>query len=159
MVHGFVDVLNDPDGEDGSQIFGIPIVIGCREHIGDDGPAFFTAAEFHAVIAEGGGERRQDPMFFKYRNTALRRLERLAEEENILTEMQYARLTYAKSEMHIVSSTYYFYYGQAEQAITEINKTYLDPSLPTDTAQWLYYRYMLGSGGLLKGQEKDVVLY
>lgn len=100
----------------------------------------------------------QGLMFFKHRNTALRRLERLAEEENILTEMQYARLTYAKSEMHIVSSTYYFYYGQAEQAITEINKTYLDPSLPTDTAQWLYYRYMLGSGGLLKGQEKDVVL-
>ena len=65
----------------------------------------------------------QGLMFFKHRNTALRRLERLAEEESLLTEMQRARLTYARSELHIVSSTYYFYYGEAEKAIPEINKT------------------------------------
>ena len=100
----------------------------------------------------------QGLMFFKHRNTALRRLERLAEEESLLTEMQRARLTYARSELHIVSSTYYFYYGQAEKAITEINQTYQDASLPTDTAQWLYYRYMLGSGGLIQGSQNDVIL-
>ena len=100
----------------------------------------------------------QGQLFFKHRNSAIKRINRLMEEESLLTDLQRSRLVYARSELHIVSSTYYYYYGQTEKAISEIKETALDPALQKDTAQWLYYRYMLGSGGLIKGTPQEVAL-
>lgn len=100
----------------------------------------------------------QGMLFFKHRNKALTRIERLMEDINVLSDLQKDRLVYARSELHIISSTYYYYYGQEEKAIAEISQTYLDPALSSDTAQWLYYKYMLGSGGLIKGTKKEVAL-
>ncbi len=100
----------------------------------------------------------QGLLFFKHRNLALGRIERLLEDESNLTPQQRARLRYAHSELHIISSTYYYYYGQEEQAIREINRTPHDETLPADTAQWIYYRYMLGSGGLIEGEPHELAL-
>lgn len=100
----------------------------------------------------------QGMLFFLHRNAAQMRFDRLAEDDVQLTDQQFARLTYARSEFHIVSSTYYYYYGQTNQAITEINLTSLDPALQADTLQWIYYQYMLGSGGLINGSREEVAL-
>ena len=96
--------------------------------------------------------------FFKCRNRALNRIARINESLNDLTEHQLHRVYYAKTELHIVSSTYYYYLGQDSLANEEINAISDYIKLDKDTTQYLYYHYMLGSGGLLKGNKSDVKL-
>ena len=96
--------------------------------------------------------------FFKCRNRALKRLARINESFDDLTERQLKRVYYANTELHIVSSTYYYYLGQDSLAKEEINSISEDIRLDKDTTQFLYYHYMLGSGGLLKGNPTDVLL-
>ena len=96
--------------------------------------------------------------FFKCRNSALNRIARINESLNTLSEHQLRRVYYANTELHIVSSTYYYYLGQDSLANEEINAISDYIKLDKDTTQYLYYHYMLGSGGLLKGNKKDVKL-
>ena len=96
--------------------------------------------------------------FFRCRNSALNRLARINESLNELTEHQLRRVYYANTELHIVSSTYYYYLGQDSLANVEINAISDYIKLDKDTTQYLYYHYMLGSGGLLKGNKSDVKL-
>ena len=96
--------------------------------------------------------------FFKSRNRALKRLARINECIDDLTERQLSRVYYANSELHIVSSTYYYYLGQDSLANAEISSIADYIKLDKDTTQYLYYHYMLGSGGLLKGNPTDVKL-
>lgn len=96
--------------------------------------------------------------FFKCRNSALNRLTRINESLNDLTEHQMRRVYYANTELHIVSSTYYYYLGQDSLANEEINSISDYIKLDKDTTQYLYYHYMLGSGGLLKGNKTEVKL-
>jgi signal transduction histidine kinase len=96
--------------------------------------------------------------FFKCRNRALNRLARINENYTNLTERQMRRVYYANTELHIVSSTYYYYLGQDSLANDEINAISDYIRLDKDTTQFLYYHYMLGSGGLLKGNPNDVKL-
>ena len=96
--------------------------------------------------------------FFKCKNSALKRLARINESLDDLTEHQLRRVYYANTELHIVSSTYYYYLGQDSLANVEINSISDYIKLDKDTTQYLYYHYMLGSGGLLKGSITDVRL-
>ena len=96
--------------------------------------------------------------FFRCRNSALKRLARINENLNDLSERQLRRVYYAETELHIVSSTYYYYLGQDSLANVEINAITDYIKIDNDTTQYLYYHYMLGSGGLLKGNKKDVIL-
>ena len=96
--------------------------------------------------------------FFKCRNSALNRLSRINESLDDLTDRQKRRVYYAKTELHIVSSTYYYYLGQDSLAKDEISSISDYIQLYKDTTQFLYYHYMLGSGGLLKGNASDVKL-
>lgn len=96
--------------------------------------------------------------FFRHRDAALKRLDRMAEDDVTLSDRQAARLTYARTELHIISSTYYFYYGLIPQAVAEISLASADPALPSDTTQWIYYQYMVGSGGMLSGDGDEVAL-
>ena len=96
--------------------------------------------------------------FFRCRNSALNRLSRINESLNDLTEHQLRRVYYANTELHIVSSTYYYYLGQDSLANVEISSISDYVKLDKDTTQYLYYHYMLGSGGLLKGNASDVKL-
>ncbi|MBO4801388.1 MAG: DUF5112 domain-containing protein [Bacteroidaceae bacterium] len=86
--------------------------------------------------------------FFKHRSSALRRVRRIAEEEQQLTPQMARRFNYARSDLHIVASTYFYYVDQQERALDEIRQAEPFCTLPGDTAQWLYYCYMRGSGGL-----------
>lgn len=96
--------------------------------------------------------------FFRFRNSALNRMARINESLNELTDHQLSRVYYANTELHIVSSTYYYYLGQDSLANVEINAISDYVKSDRDVTQFLYYHYMLGSGGLLKGNSTDVRL-
>lgn len=96
--------------------------------------------------------------FFDARLRAQKRLSRILSEEDNLTERQNRRLHYALTELHIVASTYYYYLGQDSAAISEIQEAAQYVNLETDTTQWLYYYYMLGSGGLVDGTPEEVTI-
>lgn len=96
--------------------------------------------------------------FFSNRNHALKRISRIQEEEEYLTPAQARRFHYALTELHIVASTYYYYLGQDSAARAEIHAIDSEVSLQRDTTQWIYYHYMLGSGGLLTGNPDEVTM-
>ena len=96
--------------------------------------------------------------FFDSRLRAQKRIQRILSEENNLTERQQHRLHYALTEFHIVASTYYYYLGQDAAAQNEIQEAAQYVNRETDTTQWLYYHYMLGSGGLVEGTPEEVTL-
>ena len=96
--------------------------------------------------------------FFDSRLRAGKRIRRILSEETRLTERQRHRLHYALTEFHIVASTYYYYLGQNVAAQDEIQKAAQYVNLETDTTQWLYYHYMLGSGGLVQGTPEEVTI-
>ena len=96
--------------------------------------------------------------FFDARLRAQKRLQRILSEENTLTDRQRHRLHYALTEFHIVASTYYYYLGQDASAQQEIEEAAQHVNLETDTTQWLYYHYMLGSGGLVEGDLEEVTI-
>ena len=63
--------------------------------------------------------------FYDFREKALRRQKRIAEEEDLLTEHLRKRMVYANSEFSIVSSTYYYYVGLrnlSAQAMASVNE-------------------------------------
>ena len=100
----------------------------------------------------------QGKSFFDSRLRAQKRIRRILSEESNLTERQKHRLNYALTEFHIVASTYYYYLGQDSAARQEIQDAAQFVNLQTDTTQWLYYHYMLGSGGLVQGTPEEVTL-
>lgn len=97
-------------------------------------------------------------LFFDKRLQALRRIKRIHEAKVILSEHQLQRLLYAETELHIVSSTYYYYLGQDSASVAEIMEIGTDLKLESDTTQWLYYQYMMGSGGMVDGTEDEIRL-
>lgn len=93
--------------------------------------------------------------FYDYRERALRRLKRIEEEVASLSEHAKKRLIYAKSEFHIVSSTYYYYVGLTRQSTDALR--HIDPfgEIQKDTAQYLNYLYQVGSGGIINVKYKQ----
>ena len=96
--------------------------------------------------------------FFKCRNRAIKILDRIGEGNEDVGERYQRLVNYASSELHIVSSTYYYYLGLDSAAIDEITLAYPPIHDGRDTAQWLNYNYMLGSGGLIVGDSLEVCL-
>ena len=97
-------------------------------------------------------------LFFDKRIQALRRIKRIQDSIHELDARQLKRFHYGCSELHIVSSTYYYYLGLDASAIHEIQAASPYVSLERDTLQWLYYSYMLGSGGLIEGDWEKVTI-
>ncbi|MBP5770526.1 MAG: DUF5112 domain-containing protein [Bacteroidaceae bacterium] len=86
--------------------------------------------------------------FYLHRGHAGRRVSRIAEEAEHLSPHLQRRFVYAQSDLHITASTYFYYADLRERALEEIRLAEPFSQLPQDTAQWLYYCYMRGSGGL-----------
>lgn len=99
-------------------------------------------------ISQRTGELR---MFYRAWHNAERRLMRIDEELELLSDHHKERVLYARTEMHIIASTYYFYTQQIAASRKEIHLMDSYMQLPKDTAQWCNYMYMLGDGGLLEG--------
>lgn len=97
--------------------------------------------------------------FYDYRNSALQRVKRIDDDILSLTDKeQIKRFNYAKSELDITSSIFYYYLQQDKQALEAINNIDEENELTKDTAQKLYYYYMKGSGGLYEDKSKtDIV--
>ncbi|MCQ2197970.1 MAG: DUF5112 domain-containing protein [Bacteroidaceae bacterium] len=96
--------------------------------------------------------------FYESRSKANRHLKRIAEDMDMVTGIDLADYEYAWSEYHIISSTYYYYQDQDSLAKAEIFTLYPDIEEIGDTAQLLYYYYMLGSGGLVDGSYEAVAI-
>ena len=86
--------------------------------------------------------------FFVHRSQALRLIDLLKRDEPTMSAHTHRRFAYGCSEAHIVASTYFYYLNQQERAIAEIREAEPYCTMPEDTAQWLNYCYMRGSGGL-----------
>lgn len=97
--------------------------------------------------------------YFESRNRAMKRLARAQEEYDLLSANDRRDFFFARTEYHIISSTYCYYQDQEQQAIDEMAAIAEDfAQIPTDTTQWLYYNYMMGSGGLITGTPEDVAV-
>ena len=96
--------------------------------------------------------------FYDYRNSAIRRMKRIREDEKQVTDKHLKqRLNYAVSEFYIVSGIYFYYLQQQEESLRSIDSVDVD-AIRGDTAQWLYYMYMRGSGGMYKASTREKLL-
>jgi len=95
---------------------------------------------------------------FAARNNALDHLRRIDEAYKVLDVRQCNRVESARSELHTISCTYYYYMGMDSLAWDEFYT--IDPQrlARTDTAQLLNYEYFLGSGGLQKGDSATILM-
>ena len=98
----------------------------------------------------GNGEQ-----FFRAKSQAEGRIEEIAKKESALTPHEVALWVYAQSEYHIITSTYYFYQEQNDEAREELDEVLPCLRQHVDTAQWVNYNYMLGPGGLVEGRDVD----
>ena len=95
--------------------------------------------------------------FYDYHNSALQRIRRLNEDRSSLEKNGLeGRLSYALSEFYIVSGIYYYYLQQDKESMQAINAV-PEEALKNDTAQWLYYAYMRGSGGMYEAPTREEV--
>ena len=96
--------------------------------------------------------------FFDYRNEALRRMKRIDADNTVMTDSVLgSRYNYVISEFYIVSSIYYYYLQQDKESLKAIDAV-PHRTVLADTAQWLYYMYMRGSGGMYKDAARDEVV-
>lgn len=101
----------------------------------------------------------QGEAFFHAKSKAESRIEDITRRQQSLTPHETAIWVYAQSEYHIIASTYYFYQEQDDLARSELNEVLPCLQQHVDTAQWVYYNYMLGPGGLVEGRDaRDITL-
>ena len=101
----------------------------------------------------------QGEAFFHAKSKAESRMKKLERSESTFSPHEMAIWVYAQSEFHIISSTYYFYQEQDDLARAELAEVLPCLQQHVDTAQWVYYNYMLGPGGLVEGRDaRDITL-
>lgn len=111
-----------------------------------------TANELECLVADVGMMKicqrtSLNKEFYDYRNSALQRMKRIAGDEALTDERIRFRFNYARTEFYITSAVYYYYLQQEQQSLESMAEIQME-ELEKDTAQWLYYQYMRGSGGL-----------
>lgn len=93
--------------------------------------------------------------FYDYREQAIRALGRIEEDYESLSERDRQRLLYAKSELAIVTSTYFYYIGLERESAQAL--MVIDNEIDRDTAQYLNYQYNMGAGGMITdGTPEDI---
>ena len=95
--------------------------------------------------------------FYEYYENARSSLRRIEEESVNLTPRMRQRMIYARSELAIVASTYYYYIGLEKASIEALETIKNDPELEKDTAQYLNYLYQIGAGGIITEGTKEEV--
>lgn len=96
--------------------------------------------------------------FYMHRNSALRRMNRIEEERHTLSQREAIRLLSVTAEFRFVSSTYYYYLDQTERSQYEMRCLDADELFRYDRAQWLYYQYMMGSGGMVEAVDSTTIV-
>lgn len=95
--------------------------------------------------------------FYDHSNSAKNRIRRIEENLSLLDSVEWCNYVAAKAEYHIATSTYYYYLQQEEQSMKAIDAIDSRELLKADTATWLNYLYMKGSGGLCEGNSMEEV--
>lgn len=96
--------------------------------------------------------------FYDYRNRAQRRIKRIKQDRVVETDsILSARFNYALSEFHIASGVYFYYLQQEKESMAEIDAIDIN-KIESDTAQFLNYMYMRGSGGMYSAPTADDVV-
>ena len=91
--------------------------------------------------------------FYDYRNSALKRMKRIREESDLFADRhEKLRLDYAFTEFYIVSSIYYYFLQQRQEAKEAIRQIPANNEW-SDTSQLLYYHYIKGAAGLVEGRK------
>ena len=98
--------------------------------------------------------KSENKNFYTYSQRAFTRIERIEEELHTLTPHQNRRLIYAKSEYAIISSIYFYYVGLNSSSVKAIEEIDPNGDIVEDTAQLLNYYYNIGSGGIIKDENK-----
>ena len=123
-----------------------------------------TTNELECLVADVGRMKicqrtAMNKEFYDYRNSALRRMERISKDEKAMADDAILRrFNYACSEFSITSSVYYYYLQQEPQSLEAIGEIDVEKELEGDTAQLLYYYYMKGSGGLYQADTPEEVV-
>ncbi len=91
--------------------------------------------------------------FYDYRNSALKRMKRIREESDLFADRhEKLRLDYAFTEFYLVSSIYYYFLQQRQEAKEAIRQIPANNEW-CDTSQLLYYHYIKGAAGLVEGRK------
>lgn len=91
--------------------------------------------------------------FYDYRNSALKRMKRIREESDLFADRhEKFRLDYAFTEFYLVSSIYYYFLQQRQEAKEAIRQIPANNEW-SDTSQLLYYHYIKGAAGLVEGRK------
>lgn len=122
--------------------------LNCVDSVTNNQVELLCADVMRMKITQRTGELR---LFYSAWHNAERRLMRIDEELELLSKHHQDRVMYARTEMHIIASTYYFYTMQLDASRSELHQLESYMKLPKDTAQWCNYMYMLGDGGILEG--------
>ena len=123
-----------------------------------------TSNELELLVADIGlmkicQRTAKNKEFYDYRNSALRRIQRFREDEDILKNQDIRnRIIYAQSEFYITSSIYYYYLQQSQQAKDAINEVQIENGIEKDETQLLYYYYMKGAGRLCEAETAELAL-
>ncbi len=120
-----------------------------------------TRNELELLVADIGLMRvyqrtAMNKEFYDSRISALRRMERIAEDDALFVEGHgRERLDYARGEFYLVSAVYYYYLQQRPEALECIRQVPEVTDLSADTSQWLHYHYVRGAAGLVDGQTEE----
>lgn len=123
-----------------------------------------TTNELECLVADVGMMKicqrtAMNKEFYDYRNSALRRMKRIGEDEKAMADADILRrFNYACSEFSITSSVYYYYLQQEPQSLEAIDEIEVEKELGGDTAQLLYYYYMKGSGGMYQADTPEEIV-
>ena len=118
------------------------------EHIGERSSDAVELLIADVMLMKVAQRTSDNLAFFRHRSHALKRIAKLERRESRMSPRTQRRFDFARSDLHIVASTYFYYLDQQDRAIAEIRAAEPYCRLQEDTAQWLYYQYMRGSGGL-----------
>lgn len=120
-----------------------------------------TKNELELLIADIGlmkiyQRTAMNKAYYDYRNSALRRMKRIDEENNLLIDRhEQLRMNFAYTEFSIVSAIYYYYLQQRAEAMASLNEIRQNDELAADTNQYLYFHYIKGSAGLCESDTPD----
>ena len=123
-----------------------------------------TTNELECLVADVGMMKicqrtAMNKEFYDYRNSALRRMKRIGEDEEAMKDADILkRFHYACSEFSITSSVYYYYLQQHSQSLEAIDEIDVNRELEGDTSQLLYYYYMKGSGGMYEASTPEEIV-
>ncbi len=95
--------------------------------------------------------------FYTFRESALQKFKRIGEDKSLLSDHHRRRMIYARSEFHIVTSTYYYYVGLEQPSVEALEQIDPNGEILQDTPQWLNYLYNVGAGGIItEGTQEEI---